>query len=377
MGEKLPEALQSKRYIPDLVDMNWKQVLRFTKGTLSPPKSPYQPYAKLHKTLDGPGDSHPTALQIIKDNDVLGKLTNKTILITGGSSGIGVTTAAALYETGAKVLITARDIPKLEKVIDGIIANSPSGDRAFPRPEPIELHLDSLQSVRDAAKLIKSKISTLNILINNAGVAFLPYCKTIDGLETGIATNHFAHFLLFQELKPLLLAGAKESGSTSRIINLSSGIHRMSTVHVEDINFEKRDYDVYSAYGQSKTANVWMANALTRKYGAQGLTGLSVHPGVISMTGLGRHLSQEDLDALVTKTAKKAKSLEQGAATTVWAAVSSHFRDLGNGGRYLAEVGEAGPVDEKGEGYAMHAYDEQGEEKLWRLSCEPVGVQDD
>ncbi|KAF2160344.1 hypothetical protein M409DRAFT_70507 [Zasmidium cellare ATCC 36951] len=343
---------------------------------MPPPKVPYQPYADVHQTPAGPGDARPTALQIIEDNDLLGKLTNKTVLITGGSSGIGVTTAAAFYETGAKVLITARDMPKVEKVIDDIVHNSPSKDKKFPRPEAIEAHLDNLQSVRDAAKVIKSKVSSLNILINNAGIAFIPYSKTVDGFELGIGTNHFSHFLLFQELKPLLLAGAKECGSTSRVINISSAAHRRSAVHVDDIIFEHREYDLYLGYGQSKTANIWMANALTRKYGAEGLTGLSVHPGVIA-TDLGRHMSQKQIDDLIARNQSRIKSLEQGAATTVWAAVSPHFEDVANGGRYLADVGEAGTAGSNHEAYSPHAYDEDGEDKLWKLSCKAVGVDED
>lgn len=104
-----------------------------------------------------------------------------------------------------------------------------------------------------------------------------------DGFETQIGSNHMAHFLLFQELKPLLLASSTPSFN-SRVINVSSAGHGMGKVNFDDINYEHSEYSKFQAYGQSKTANIYMANAIDRNYGAQGLHGLSLHPGVI-MTG--------------------------------------------------------------------------------------------
>ncbi|KAI7220414.1 NAD(P)-binding protein [Hortaea werneckii] len=339
------------------------------------PETPFQPYAHLHKDVQGPGDARPTALQIIKDCGASGKLTNKTILITGCSSGIGVETARALYETGAKLFLTARDVPKLQKVIDDIVNKSES--KGLQRPEALELHLDELASVRKAAEDFKKRSSQLNMLINNAGVMACPPSKTKDGLELQIGTNHFAHFLLFQLLKPLLIQSAKESGTTSRVINLSSAGHRFGGVKLDDINLEK-DYEKWLSYGQSKTANIYMANSIDRHYGSQNVHGWSVHPGGI-MTELGRHLGEDDFKAMGFDNLMESffKSPEQGAATTVWAAVSPHFEG-GNGGRYLAEVGECGPLPQDAgmlsDGYAPHAYNEDAEEKLWKLSCDIVGV---
>lgn len=153
----------------------------------------------------------------------------------------------------------------------------------------------------------------------------------------------------------------------------------MGSVRLDDINFtEQSSYNKWASYGQSKTANIWMANAVDRRYGAQNLHALSVHPGGI-MTELGRHMNEEDMASLGNweEMQKWFKSPEQGAATTVWAAVSPHFEG-GNGGRYLEDVGEAGPQPAGAKtgsaGYAKHAYDPEGEEKLWKLSCETVGV---
>ncbi|KAI5367770.1 Putative short-chain dehydrogenase/reductase SDR, NAD(P)-binding domain superfamily [Septoria linicola] len=339
------------------------------------PATPYQPYADAHKKLEGPGDGRPTALQIIEDSNAQGKLKGKTILITGTSSGIGVETARALYETGAQLFLTARDIPKLEKVIQDIVDNATIKDA--PRPKPLELHLDSLDSVRKGAEDFKKQSSQLNILINNAGVMACPFSKTQDDFELQIGTNHFAHFLFFQLLKPLLLSSSTPTFS-SRLINLSSTGHRMGGIRFDDINFTEPDsYQKWVAYGQSKTANIYMASSIERHYGSKGLHGLSVHPGGI-MTELGRHLEETDLASLgFDKLEHIFKSPAQGAATTVWAAVSEHFEGK-NGGRYLSDCGEAGPLapdaDLSGEGYAEHIYNQEKEEKFWKLSNDLLGL---
>ena len=342
------------------------------------PAQPYQPYAEVHKTTEGPGDARPTALQIIKDNDVAGKLKGKTILITGCSAGIGVETARALYETGAQLYLTARDMPKLDKVIEEIVSSSTIQDA--PRPKPLEIHLDSLDSVRKGAEEFKKQSNQLNILINNAGVMACPFSKTKDDFELQIGTNHFAHFLLFQELKPLLLSSTT-SDFHSRVINLSSAGHRMGGIRFDDINFsEPESYDKWRSYGQSKTANIYMASSIERHYGSQGLHAWSVHPGGIS-TELGRHLDTADYQRMgLDKIQNIMKSPPQGAATTVWAAVSPHFEGK-NGGRYLGDCSECGPMPKQAQigvaGYADHVYNKENEERLWDLSYEMLGLKKD
>ncbi|KAK5688389.1 hypothetical protein LTS10_000367 [Elasticomyces elasticus] len=348
------------------------------------PENPFQPYADAHKQLNGPGDARPTAFQVVEDCGVLGKLSNKTIVITGCSAGIGIDAARALYEAGATLLLTARDAPKLEKVIDDIVSNA-KHNKSGPRPVAIDLDLSSLDGVRKGAEEIKAKSGgKLNILIENAGIMAVPLSKTADGFERHMGVNHFAHFLLFQLLKPLLLESAKDSGTVSRVITVSSAGHRQSGIRFDDMFWEKdpSTYHKFIGYGQSKTANVYMANSINRHYADQGIIGLSLHPGAIMTTELGRHMTQEDyaLFGDMAKFQAMSKSAEQGAATTAWAAVSPHFEGK-NGGRYLADVGECGPMGTGamvgGAGYAEHAYDEEAEEKLWKISCEAVGVSDD
>jgi NAD(P)-dependent dehydrogenase (short-subunit alcohol dehydrogenase family) len=140
------------------------------------------------------------------------------------------------------------------------------------------------------------------------------------------------------------------------------------------------NFNKWASYGQAKTANIYMANSIDRKYGSQNLHGLSLHPGGI-MTDLGRHLDAEDLKMFENPELQKLfKNPAQGAATTVWAAVSEHFEG-GNGGQYLADVGESTPTPDDagvaGPGYAKHAYDVKAEDSLWKISCEAVGVPED
>lgn len=336
---------------------------------MAPPTTPYQPYAARHADIKGPGDQRPTAFQIVEDSGALNKYRGHTAVCTGCSSGIGVETARALYDAGFTLFLTARDTAKLESVIEDIVTNSSTykdTDDKPPRPVAVDIHLDSLQSVREGARDILSKTDRLNLLINNAGVMASPYSTTQDGLELQLGTNHFAHFLLFQELKDALLKGAKP-GAPSRVINVSSEGHLSGGIRFDDMDFSGgKEYDKWQAYGQSKTANIYMANSIHRHFASDGLTAVSLHPGVIE-TPLARHMNQDDYKMVEgLGVFKIAKSVEQGAATTVWAALATHFDDPENGGRYLSDIGEA-------ERYAPHAYDEEKEERFWTLSLDTVG----
>lgn len=279
----------------------------------------------------------------------------------------------------------------MEEVIEEIMQKSPSKGKVFPRPIPIALHLDSLESVRSAATTIKSKTDSLHILINNAGVGGVPLGTTKDGFETHMGVNHFAHFLLFQLLRPLLrpllLKAHQTTHRPSCIINVSSTAHFLSQMSVSDLNWQTRSYQKFPAYGQSKLANIFMATELTRRYSSQGLLGLAIHPGgIFEGSQLTQYMTEEDFAGFTKESMERIqkvnKTPEQGAATTVWAAVSGRFEDVANGGRYLGDVGESslaseGEVFEYTAAYAGHAFDEEGERRLWEVSCEAVGLDGD
>ena len=326
-------------------------------------------YAEAHVSTKGAGDARPTALGIIKDEGLEGKLSDKVVLITGCSSGLGIETARAMSATGAKVYCTARDEAKGRKALEGILEPG--------RVELLLLDLNSLESVRACAKEFLSKSDKLNIIINNAGIMATPTnVKTADGFEGQFGTNHLAHFLLFQLLKPTLLASSTPE-MNSRVVCVSSMGHRASPPNFGDYNYEKTDYNGWKAYGQSKTGNVYMANEIERRYGSRGLHGFSLHPGGIA-TGLQTHMSKEQVESFSKdeKTRNYMKSVEQGAATQVYAAVSKEWE--GKGGRYLEDCDDAMP-NQPGhiEGYATWAYDEEGAKRLWTDSCKMVGVEDD
>ena len=343
-------------------------------------------YVELHKiaNLRGAGDARPTALQVIRDEGLTGKLTDKVFLITGVSSGLGIETLRALHTTGAHVFGTVRNIPKGQAVVDKILAEKHAEGGKI---DLIEMELDNFSSIRKAAKVILSNTDgKLNAIIGNAGVMATPYGKTADGYETQFGTNHLGHFLLFHLLKDSLLSSATPE-YPSRYVSLSSMAHIWSTVHLSDYNYEKTPYSPWNAYGQSKTANIWFANAIERHYSSHHLHATSVHPGgIIEGSGLGVHVSEETKQAMFEdpEILRTFKDVGQGAATQVNAAVGREWKD--KGGRYLASLAEMGTREEEAgkegmyesanEGYAEWAYDEEGEERLWKESFGMVGLEE-
>lgn len=330
-------------------------------------------YAEAHaaSNLAGPGDARPTALQIIKDNALEGKLQDKVVLITGTSSGIGIETVRALKATGAKIYATARNLDKAREALSDLI-----------EPGKVELLLldtSSLASVRSAAKEFLSKESQLNLLINNAGIMAVPELTiTPDGFESQFETNHLGHFLLFQLLKATLLASSTPSFH-SRVVNVSSIGHRQLPIQFDNLNLSGPGvYTPFGGYGQSKTANIYMANEIERRYGAQGLHAWSLHPGGIN-TGLQVHVDFSALIAL-PEVQRIMKSQAQGAATTVLAAVDKELE--GTGGKYLDDTQVSPPVDPKlaaelgAPGYAAWAYDVDAAARLWEVSNKLVGFEE-
>jgi len=330
-------------------------------------------YAAAHQNPRGPGDARPTALQIIKDEQRENDLSDKVILITGCSSGIGIETARALKATGATLFLTARNLEKAKLALGDIL----DGDD---RVHLVHLNLESLSSVRRcAAEFQQRSGGRLHILINNAGVRHLPEGRTEDGFETQFAVNHLAHFLLFEKLKPLLLASSTPEFH-ARVVAVSSTAHRQEPMRLDDLNWTQRAYNPAGSYGQSKLANVYMANEIERRYGHQGLHAWSVHPGGIR-TGLGGQGWNLDAIKIVVRSGPMAtlhvmQNAQQGAATTVWAAVSRELE--GRGGRYLERCQVSLPIVRKGfkpihPGHAEWAYDEQTARELYEVSLRMVG----
>jgi NAD(P)-dependent dehydrogenase (short-subunit alcohol dehydrogenase family) len=330
-------------------------------------------YIAAHAEPQGPGDARPTAFQIIEDEGMKDNLAGKVVVITGVSSGIGIETVRALATTGATLYLTARNLAKAETALAEFFDPS--------RMELVEMEQSSLESVRKAANTILSKTDKVNILINNAGIMAVPDLQhTIDGFELQFGTNFLSHFLFFEMLKPALLA-ATSPEFQSRVVNVASAGHKLCGINSSDnYNFQKGGYEAWTAYSQSKTASIYMANELERRYGSRGIHALSLNPGFIA-TGLGHFLSAEQIDQMVQnkEMMKIMKSLEQGAATTVLAAVGKEWE--GTGGKYLSGCAEAERAsdenDPSNEVYMSHAYSPEDEARLWKDSLEMVGLSDE
>ena len=211
-----------------------------------------------------------------------------------------------------------------------------------------------------------------DVLINNAGVMMCPLGRTADGFEMQFGTNHLGHFELTRRLMPTILAGI-----APRIVCLTSSAHDISDVDLDDPNFESTEYDAWTAYGQSKSANALHALALSRRHDADEVIAVSVHPGAIR-TSLGRHLDDELMNQAIERgkqraadsgstTGRRFKTVPQGAATEVWAATSPDV--VQHHGGYLADCGPGVLGGNPGEnGMRPWITDAGTADRLWELS---------
>jgi NAD(P)-dependent dehydrogenase (short-subunit alcohol dehydrogenase family) len=292
-------------------------------------------------------------------------LRGETIVVTGGSAGLGVETMRVLAGCGAKLVSAVRDRSKGEAAIAQIRESVPDADI-----ELAQLELSDLDSVRRGAADIAKRFPRIDRLINNAGVMACPLGRTAQGLDLQLGTNHLGHFVLTSRLMPSLLAAAP-----GRIVNLSSAGHQISPMRFDDPFFEKEAYDKWEAYGQAKTANILFSVGLDKRFKDRGLRSFAVHPGGIR-TELGRHLEPADIKAMMDRRGGQEivfKNVPQGAATTVWAATSKSLD--GQGGLYCEDCHIAKTVDEPGsnEGVMAYALDVAAADRLWSLSEEWSG----
>jgi NAD(P)-dependent dehydrogenase (short-subunit alcohol dehydrogenase family) len=299
-------------------------------------------------------------------------LSGRRFVITGAASGLGEESTRALTAHGASVLMLARDQGKNEEAAARIRQSVPDADVSLD-----VVDLADLASIRSfAARFIESG-QAIDVLMNNAGVMACPFGHTADGFETQFGTNHLGHFELTRLLEPAVIAG-----NAPRIVNLSSSAHGISDVDLDDPNFERTPYDAWVSYGRSKSANALHARSLARRLAGQGVLAFSLHPGGI-MTNLGRHLNDDLLQQMLDRGKERAaksgeeggmqfKTVEQGAATQVWAATSPDL--VGHSGAYLADCGLGvlgGNVGRNG--YEAYITDESRADRLWELSERMVG----
>jgi NAD(P)-dependent dehydrogenase (short-subunit alcohol dehydrogenase family) len=276
--------------------------------------------------------------------------TGRTIVVTGANSGLGKVTAAALASAGAHVVLACRNVDK-----GAAAAATMTGDVEVRRVD-----LADLTSIREFA----AGLDAVDVLINNAGVMAVPFARTADGFEMQFGTNHLGHFALTGLLLPRI---------AERVVTVSSPAHRVGRMHLDDLNWERRRYRRWLAYGQSKLANLLFAFELQRRLEAGGSPVRSVasHPGY-SNTELGADYTRPPLSWLMKLGDRigAAQPAERGALTTLYAATV----DI-PGGSY---VGPNLPLEMRGYPHLVsssaRARDEQTARRLWELSEELTGV---
>ncbi|WP_327417215.1 oxidoreductase [Streptomyces sp. NBC_01233] len=203
----------------------------------------------------------------------------RTAVVTGANSGIGYVTARELARRGASVVLACRSAARGRAAVVRLHAEVPGAEVEF-----IPLDLADLASVREFATSYGQRRTSLDLLVNNAGVMALPYGRTADGFETQFGVNHLGHFALTGLLLPRLRAAAPGA----RIVNVSSGFHALGRIDVEggglDALSGEHGYRRWIAYGRSKTANLLFTHELARRFTAAGstVTAAAAHPGYAS-----------------------------------------------------------------------------------------------
>ncbi|KAL4971089.1 putative short-chain dehydrogenase [Aspergillus stella-maris] len=303
------------------------------------------------------------------------QIRGKVVLTTGPSpKSIGAVFVQTIAAAKPALLILAgRNTSKLQQTADAVKAVNP-----VVAVRLLSLDLGSLAAVQKAAEEVNgwNDVPHIDVLVNNAGIMGTKFALSPDGFESQFATNHLGHFLFTN-----LVIGKILKASEPRVVNVSSDGHRLGPIRWGDYNFkEGKTYNKWSAYGQSKTANILMAVSLAEKLGSKGLLAYSLHPGVIFGTSLSLGVDNAqaafgELDALDKALGNvegwedfKKKTDQEGAATTVYAAFEPELRD--SNGAYLQDCHVADPWTETVKPWAT---DKTEAERLWKLSEKLVG----
>jgi len=289
----------------------------------------------------------------------------RVAVVTGASGGIGLETARVLAERGAAVVLACRDERRADQAAGQIRSTAPDAD-----VRPVHLDLASLGSVRQAAAEILASCPRLDLLINNAGVMYVPFQRTEDGFELTLGTNHLGHFALTGLLLPRLL-----ETPGSRVVTVSSVAHRYGEMHFDDPMLTS-DYQPDPAYGQSKLANLLFSYELSGRLAAAGAgtASLAAHPGVV-LTDLWR-TSPRWQRALISPRLRlinfwTAQPVSQGALPTLRAATDP----AAQGGEYYGPGGfheyTGYPVRVRS---TAAAHDPAAQQRLWDISEQLTGV---
>ncbi|GAA1516014.1 SDR family NAD(P)-dependent oxidoreductase [Nocardioides humi] len=297
-----------------------------------------------------PFGARATATDVLAGADLRGK----RVVVTGGASGLGLETSRALLAAGAEVTAAVRR----------------PLDIALPGLAQLPLDLTDLASVRRFAETWEGP---LDVLVANAGIMAVPTRElSAEGWELQLATNFLGHFALARGLRRSLA-----TAQDARIVVVSSGAHRSAPVDLDDLHFDRRPYDRWTAYGQSKSADILLAVAAGTRWADDGIVANALNPGYI-LTGLQRHVDDDTMRAMGAMDEAGNlvepdyfKTPAQGASTAALLAGSPHVRGIT--GRYFEDNQPADVVADGDHGVAPHALDPATADRLWELAEEVVG----
>lgn len=326
---------------------------------------------KLQNPIGSGFNASSTASDVIKGIDLTGKIA----IVTGGNAGIGLETTRVLAAAGARVIVPARDIEKAKKNLQGIT-----------NVELAALDLIDPISIDTFAATFLASGRPLHLLINNAGIMWVPLRRDSRGFESQLATNYLGQFHLTARLWPAL-----KKANGARVVNLSSFGHQISAFNFDDPNFYHRTYETLQGYGQSKTATNLFSVELDNRGRAFNVRAFSVHPGSVNGTELGREAPIELFQQMglcdaqgnvLPEVSARLKTVPQGASTTVWCATSPMLNNIG--GVYCEDTDVAeldrGTIERKYDqpatlrGVQPYSVDEGNAKRLWKLSEEMTGV---
>lgn len=281
-------------------------------------------------------------------------LSGRKIIVTGANTGIGFEAASAFAAAGADVVLACRDIKKAEEAVARITERHPDA-----HPQGLGLDLASVSSIRQFCNQIP--FETVDVLVCNAGLMPAQYQETQEGIELCVGVCHFGHFALCQLLLDKIL-----KSNDARVVMVSSESHRSpARLDFDRFPMSEDTFSALKAYGQAKLCNVLFANELQRRYGMQGLSACSLHPGALITTEIGRYSGV--LGLLVKLLSPFTKNPDQGAATTVYCAARAAVEEIR--GNYFSHCRKAGSSKE--------ASNTETAKRLWAMSeafCASHGV---
>lgn len=317
----------------------------------------------LQKALNSGFSAQSTTDDVIKGIDLSGKIA----IVTGGNTGIGLETTKTLAAAGATVIVPARNIDKAKRNLQDI-----------PGVEIEAMDLMNPDSIDAFATKFLNSGRPLHLLINNAGIMWVPLRRDSRGIESQLATNYLAQFQLTAKVWSAL-----KKANGARVINVSSQGHQFSPFNFEDPNFSQREYETLAAYGQSKTAVNLFSLELDNRAKAFNVRSYSLHPGSIHGTELGRDASLElfqemgfydEEGNMKPEVLASLKTIPQGTATTVWAATSPLLDNIGGVYCEDSDIAEINHEQSFSAGVKTYSLEETSAKKLWTLSEELTGI---